>query len=220
MALRPIDDKTICYALGAVKGTGQGAIQAIVREREANGPFKSCFDFCSRVSRAGQQARGRSLADQGRGFRFAGATSRRPAGVHIAGLGCPPTRWRPTPTKAACSTSGTAMPRPPTSPIWCRPTMDAERATGAGEDHDGFYLSGHLFDEAESEVRRFARQRIGDLKEAAASPRCWPASSANYASSMAPAAGWSCSSSTTSETIEAVADQDTLDADKDLLKDD
>src|SRR3989338_3928704 len=29
----------------------------------------------------------------------------------------------------------------------------------------GFYLSGHLFDEAEAEVRRFAKQRIADLQD-------------------------------------------------------
>jgi DNA polymerase-3 subunit alpha len=48
----PTGNKTICYALGAVKGTGQGAIEALVAEREANGPFTSFFDFCARVDRS------------------------------------------------------------------------------------------------------------------------------------------------------------------------
>ena len=39
------------YGLGAIKGTGQGAIEAIVAAREAGGPFTSLFDFCARVDR-------------------------------------------------------------------------------------------------------------------------------------------------------------------------
>src|SRR5690606_21978474 len=48
----PVDAKTICYALGAVKGTGQGAIEAIVACRQEGGPFQSFFEFCSRVDRS------------------------------------------------------------------------------------------------------------------------------------------------------------------------
>ena len=35
------------YGLGAIKGTGQGAIEAIVAAREEGGPFTSLFDFCA-----------------------------------------------------------------------------------------------------------------------------------------------------------------------------
>ena len=41
----------IRYGLGAVKGTGQQAIDAIVRAREEGGAFKSLYDFCVRVDR-------------------------------------------------------------------------------------------------------------------------------------------------------------------------
>jgi len=37
------------FGLGAVKGIGDKAIEAIVSEREKGGPFKSLFDFCERV---------------------------------------------------------------------------------------------------------------------------------------------------------------------------
>ncbi|MBE7416872.1 MAG: DNA polymerase III subunit alpha [Ideonella sp.] len=68
----PIGDRRVRYGLGAVKGTGQGAIEAIVAAREgrsgdaaggaagvsgggagdgAAGPFRSLFDFCARVDR-------------------------------------------------------------------------------------------------------------------------------------------------------------------------
>jgi len=42
--------KTICHGLGAVRGTGEGAIQIIVEARKA-GPFVNLFDFCCRVDR-------------------------------------------------------------------------------------------------------------------------------------------------------------------------
>ena len=42
--------RTMRYGLGAVRGTGEGAIQIIVEARKA-GPFKDLFDFCDRVDR-------------------------------------------------------------------------------------------------------------------------------------------------------------------------
>ena len=45
----PVDEKTISYGLGAVKGTGESAVENIVAVREAGGPFKDLFDFCHRV---------------------------------------------------------------------------------------------------------------------------------------------------------------------------
>ncbi|MDR2086263.1 MAG: DNA polymerase III subunit alpha [Dysgonamonadaceae bacterium] len=40
----------IRFGLGGIKGVGSGAVEAIVKEREANGPFKSIFDFAERVN--------------------------------------------------------------------------------------------------------------------------------------------------------------------------
>ena len=39
------------YGLGAVRGTGEAAIESIVKARETGGPFKDLFDFCARVDR-------------------------------------------------------------------------------------------------------------------------------------------------------------------------
>ena len=40
----------IRFGLAAIKGMGDAAAQAIIDEREANGPYKSIFDFAQRVS--------------------------------------------------------------------------------------------------------------------------------------------------------------------------
>ncbi|MEO0573916.1 MAG: DNA polymerase III subunit alpha [Pseudomonadota bacterium] len=42
-------DGAIRYGLGAVKGVGRAAIDAIVESREADGPFKDLADLCARV---------------------------------------------------------------------------------------------------------------------------------------------------------------------------
>ncbi len=44
------EDGKLCilFGLGAVKTVGQGAVNAIIRERQ-NGPYKDIFDFCSRI---------------------------------------------------------------------------------------------------------------------------------------------------------------------------
>src|SRR5690606_7381434 len=39
----------IVYGLGAIKGLGEGPINAIIRAREEGGPFTSLLDFCKRV---------------------------------------------------------------------------------------------------------------------------------------------------------------------------
>jgi len=43
------DDRTIRYGLGAVKGVGEGAVEAIIHERQQNGRYGDMFEFCRRV---------------------------------------------------------------------------------------------------------------------------------------------------------------------------
>ena len=47
----PMTNRLVNYGLGAVKGTGRGAIEAIIAARESGGPFLSFYDFCLRVDR-------------------------------------------------------------------------------------------------------------------------------------------------------------------------
>ncbi|MDO8933429.1 MAG: DNA polymerase III subunit alpha [Rhodocyclaceae bacterium] len=47
---QPVDSRTIRYGLGALKGSGESALTAILKARES-GPFKDLFDFCSRVDK-------------------------------------------------------------------------------------------------------------------------------------------------------------------------
>ncbi len=158
----PVNDKVIRYGLGAVKGTGQLAVEAVVRAREEGGPFKSLFDFCVRVDRqrinkrtvealikAGafdslQQNRAALIASLDRAFEFAAATEANAAQADIFGD----------------SEHGSAAQEPDL--LDATPWGVKERLTYE-KTAVGFYLSGHLFDEVEHEVRRFCKRAIDDL---------------------------------------------------------
>ncbi|HET6592912.1 MAG TPA: OB-fold nucleic acid binding domain-containing protein, partial [Xanthomonadales bacterium] len=48
-AFTDVDDRSILYGLGAIKGVGHAAIDMIVLERETHGPFSDLSDFCNRI---------------------------------------------------------------------------------------------------------------------------------------------------------------------------
>ena len=43
------DDQSILYGLGAIKGVGRNAVDAVTEEREQNGAFENIAEFCRRV---------------------------------------------------------------------------------------------------------------------------------------------------------------------------
>jgi DNA polymerase III subunit alpha len=44
-----VEDGVLRYGLGAVKGVGRGAVEAIVEERTRGGPYRDLLDFCQRI---------------------------------------------------------------------------------------------------------------------------------------------------------------------------
>ena len=161
----PVTDKVIRYGLGAVKGTGQQAIEAIVAAREEGGPFTSLFDFCKRVDRtrlnkrtvealikAGafdslQLNRAALVASIDKAFEFANASA---ANANQGGLF----------DMLGDDSHGSSTQEPDLEDML--PWGIKERLTFE-KTAVGFYLSGHLFDAVEREVRQFVRRRIDDL---------------------------------------------------------
>ena len=159
----PISDKVIRYGLGAVKGTGQSAIEALVAAREEGGPFKSLYDFCCRVDRgrinkrtvealikagafdALQMNRAALVASIDRAFDFANAAEANANQGGLFDMG---------------DTHGASHQEPElveATPWGVKERLSQEKTA------IGFYLSGHLFDEVEREVRRFCKRRIDEL---------------------------------------------------------
>ncbi len=172
----PVTDRSIRYGLGAIKGTGQQAIEAIVAAREGRGegpnghergPFKSLFDFCLRVDRtrinkrtvealikAGafdniHLNRAELLASVDLAFDYAATTQ---ANAHQGGLF----------DMLGGDDHGSSTQEPDlvaTLPWGVKERLTHEKSA------IGFYLSGHLFDEVEREVRRFARTPLEAVKD-------------------------------------------------------
>ncbi|WP_411884476.1 DNA polymerase III subunit alpha [Polaromonas sp. YR568] len=159
----PISASSVRYGLGAIKGTGQQAIAAIVAARKEGGPFTSIYDFCVRVDRSRlnkrtvealikggafdnlQLNRASLLASVDRAFEFAAATE---ANANQGGL------FDMSDSHAA---STQEPPLVEAMPFGVKARLVQEKTA------IGFYLSGHLFDEVETEVRRFAKRKIEDL---------------------------------------------------------
>jgi DNA polymerase-3 subunit alpha len=161
----PVSDKVIRYGLGAIKGTGQQAIDAIVKAREEGGPFTSLFDFCVRVDRsrlnkrtvealvkagafdALQRNRASLAASIDRAFDFSTATS---ANANQGGLF----------DMMGDDAHGSSTQEPDLVDMlpWGVKEQLTHEKTAVG-----FYLSGHLFDAVEREVRLFAKRKIDDL---------------------------------------------------------
>jgi DNA polymerase III subunit alpha len=158
----PVDDRTIRYGLGGIKGTGAAAIEHIVAVRQA-GPFKGLLDLCMRVDRhvvnrrvlealvrAGcfdplEPNRAGLLASVGRAIEMADRAAATAGQVSLFG-----------------GDGGQAAAQLEMVPA--RPWSERERL--AQEKLAlGYYFSGHLFTEFEQEARRIAPTRLADLKQ-------------------------------------------------------
>ena len=164
----PVSDTVVRYGLGAVKGTGQGAIEAIVAAREGRsgsggGPFRSLFDFCARVDRKAVNKRAVEALVKAGAFDALHADR---AGL-LASVGLA-FDWADTQQANALQVglfdfgdshgSSTQEPALVHGALW-----DVRERLVQEKTALGFYLSGHLFDAWRNEVRRFARRPIADL---------------------------------------------------------
>ncbi len=163
----PVSDKVIRYGLGAIKGTGQQAIEAIVKAREEGGPFTSLFDFCARVDRtrlnkrtvealikAGafdslQRNRAALAASIDRAFDFASAQAANALQVGLFDMGDGDAH--------GCSTQEPELVD--ATPWGVKEQLTLEKTA------IGFYLSGHLFDAVAREVRQFVRRPMDEMTD-------------------------------------------------------
>jgi len=176
------DEGRIVYGLGAIKGVGEGPVEAITEARQA-GPFKDLFDFCARIDL--KRVNKRTLG----GLISSGALDRlgpfffeetkqyhanidRNRGVLQAAL---EEAIQAAEQTARSHDSGHAdlfggLFVEADADVYAnhrnaREVTLKERLRGEKETL-GLYLTGHPIDEYEGEIRRFARQRIVDLKPA------------------------------------------------------
>ena len=161
----PVDERSIRYGLGAIKGTGESAIGAIVRAREAGGPFVDLFDFCERIDkrvvnrrvvealvRAGafdciNPERARLFASVGIALEAAEQRERNAQQVNLFG-----------------DAGGVGGERPA---LIDAERWDEGRVLKEEKASLGFYLSGHPFSAYRAEVQRFVRTTLKNLQPGA-----------------------------------------------------
>src|ERR671935_2169365 len=165
----PVDAQRIRYGLGAVRGTGEAAIQAIVQARSV-APFTDLFDFCRRVDkrhlnrrvvealvRAGafdalDPQRARLLASVGRALEAAEQAERAAAQTSLFAEAEAPRGGRDAYVEAE--------------------SWDARRTLLEEKSALGFSISGHLFSIYERELAGFSRTALARL---APGERVWMA---------------------------------------------
>jgi DNA polymerase-3 subunit alpha len=177
------DEGQIVYGLGAIKGVGEGPVEAITECRAEGGPFNTLFDFCDRVDlkrinkrtldaliRSGALDRlGPYFHEEVKAYH---ANVDRNRAVLLAAM-----------EEAIQAAEQTARSHDSGhmdlfGGLFAEPEADVyanhrkakelnlkERLKGE-KDTLGLYLTGHPIDEYEGEVRRFARQRIVERKPA------------------------------------------------------
>jgi DNA polymerase-3 subunit alpha len=163
----PVSRSEIRYGLGAVKGTGEQAVNAIIEARTSGGPFVDLFDFCLRVDRrmvnrrtiealirAGAFDATREGASPDRNILMSSvalameAAEQAAANAHQGGL------FDDAPTGV-----GTRAPEY----VSCKPWTEREKLQNE-KLALGFYLSGHPFNSYAQEFSRFARRKLAQLE--------------------------------------------------------
>ncbi len=217
----PVGDRAVRYGLGAIKGTGQSAVEAIVHARESGGAFKSLFDFCTRVDHT--RVNKRSVESLIKGGAFDNVANDRASLLASVALA-----FDFADTQAANANQGglfdfdeaahgasTNEPDLVAAAPWSIKEQLMQEKSALG-----FYLSGHLFDQSAAEVRAFARRAIADMIDTRE-----PQVLAGIVTDLRIVNGQRgrvaiFKLDDKSEAIEAVANEELLNAHKDWLKDD
>ena len=160
------DEKTIRYGLGAVRGVGQGAVESIIAERAARGPFTSLEDLCRRldlqkVNRRVLEALLRSGSIDALGPNRATLMHRLPAAMQLGDQNTKAHQAGQNDLFGLAADERAAVVAPARIaelPEW------SETVRLAGERETlGLYLTGHPIDRFESGLANMVTHRIGPL---------------------------------------------------------
>lgn len=153
--------RTMRYGLGAVKGTGQGAVEEILRARQEGGPFANLFDFCRRVSK--HAVNRRTIEALIKAGAFDTIEPNRAAMLVSVGTAMEAAE------QAARSANQSSLFGDDSGDVvageltkvapWNLHTTLTEEKTALG-----YYFSGHLFDAWRDEVRRIVPMQLARLE--------------------------------------------------------
>jgi DNA polymerase III subunit alpha len=159
-------EHSIRYGLGAVRGVGRGAVDALIAEREARGAFQSLEDLCRRldlqkVNRRVLEALLRSGSLDNLGANRATLLEHLATAMQLGDQNTRAHEAGQNDLFGLASEERACVPqlrRSPVLPEW----SEAVRLAGERETL-GLYLTGHPLARFESALPRFVSHRIGDL---------------------------------------------------------
>ena len=159
----PTNAKTIRYGLGGIKGSGQGAIEDILRAREER-PFTDLFDFCERVDR--RQVNRRTIEALIRAGAFDSLHDNRAQLLASVSLAMEAAEQKAESANQVSlfdlmeDAGESHRPELVDEPAWTlkRKLQEEKQALG-------YYFSGHLFDGYRDEVRRFVKGTLASLEK-------------------------------------------------------
>ncbi|MFH0940182.1 MAG: DNA polymerase III subunit alpha [Planctomycetota bacterium] len=161
------NEKLLRFSLGAIKGVGEKAVEAIVAERQKSGSFKDLYSFCERVdSRAANRACVESLIKAGAFDSISDDYDRAALLAALEDALAYGIRLREDRHSGQGSLFGddtsqlSARPRMPQVAAWTeKQRLDQEKAVL------GFYFSGHPLTEARELVEGLSSCSIKSLSE-------------------------------------------------------
>ncbi|PCC99306.1 DNA polymerase III subunit alpha [Halopseudomonas pelagia] len=178
-----VDDAgAVVYGLGAIKGVGEGPVETIVEKRLQGGPFLDLFDFCARVDLKRINKRVMEALIRSGALDNLGPFFDTDQQAYLKNVDRNRASLMAAMEEAIAAAEQTAKSADSghadlfgelLGPSTVRDVYEQyrkvrewtfkERLRGEKETL-GLYLTGHPIDEYEKEIRRFARQRIIDLK--------------------------------------------------------
>jgi len=157
-------ERTILYGLGAIKGVGRAAVEALIAEREAHGPFRNLAEFCRRVdhdkiNRRALEAMIKSGAMDSFGQSRRGLMHQAPEAIKSADQHA---------RAAAAGQNDMFGLEAPVEEVDIPVPLDLdewpERLLLSGEREAlGLYLTGHPFDAVRADAHCFVDGKLGDL---------------------------------------------------------
>ena len=165
----------IRFGMGAIKGVGRGAVERLIEERDAHGPFLSIHDFCERIGpRIVTKAQLESLVKAGAFDSVHGADARSAVSAAIdeaiaGGAAAANDKAAGQMSIFGQPDAGSAMEAftERDIPLPAIPPWD-EMTTLAGEKEVlGIHISGHPIDQWSGTLRAYATHALNELEQVA-----------------------------------------------------
>jgi len=164
------EDGAVIYGIGAIKGVGEAAIEAMLRVREEGGPFADLWDFCRRidlhkVNRRVLEAMIRAGALDGLGPNRATLMAQLPLALKLAEQDRESASVGQVDLFGALEPARLSIPDPQVTGD-VREEWDEDQRLQGEKETLGLYLTGHPINRYDREIDAIVSARIAPLLEA------------------------------------------------------